>query len=76
MVGGGRVLISSGIYMSGSITLRSNVDLHINYSNKTQNVKITVKDGYSISTVFGSEIKDGTLEISANDAALYKMEIG
>lgn len=32
MVGGGRVLISSGIYMSGSITLRSNVDLHIEHT--------------------------------------------
>ncbi len=48
----------------------------INYSNKTQNVKITVKDGYSVSTVFGSEIKDGTLEIGANDAALYKIKMG
>ena len=48
----------------------------INYSNKIQNVKITVKDGYSVSTVFGSEIKNGTLEIGANDAALYKIKMG
>ena len=45
----------------------------INYSNKAQAVRLTLKDGYGVSTVFGSTVKDGTLEIGANDATLLKL---
>ena len=46
----------------------------INYSNKAQSVKIKTKDSYTISTVFGGDIKSEILEISANDAALYRLK--
>ena len=34
-VGGGRVLLENGVYMSGSITLKDKVDLHIEHSRSS-----------------------------------------
>lgn len=46
----------------------------INYNNKSETAKISVEPGYSVSLVYGDEIKDCMVTIRKNDAVIMKLE--
>lgn len=46
----------------------------INYHNQRQTAAISVAEGYTISSVFGSEIENGKLSLRENDGAIFKLE--
>lgn len=44
----------------------------MNYSDKPRSAKITLAEGYAVSeTVYGPEMKNGTLQLPRNDGALF-----
>ncbi len=45
----------------------------INYSNRTQNVHITLNGNYTVETVFGEDFNNGEITLKENDGAIYKI---
>lgn len=46
----------------------------INYSNKPATAKLTVPEGYTVSAIFGSPVKDNTITLSENDGTVLRLE--